>query len=206
MRLEQNYRSTQPILTAADAIIRNNAQRLGKTLWTEASEGEPVTVCQVWDGEEEARAIADKIQSLSADGHKLSEIAILMRAGFQTRLFEERFLTIGLPYRVFGGLRFYERQEIRDATAYLRIASQPADDLAFERVLNKPRRGIGEATLQAIHRAARAAGTPLYAAALQIGRKCRSGCPRPQRPEKGHDGFRALAHAGNGRGLPITSP
>ncbi len=168
IRLEQNYRSTQPILTAADAIIRNNAQRLGKTLWTEASEGEPVSVTQVWDGDEEARTIADKIQTLQAQGHRLSEIAILIRAGFQSRLFEERFLTIGMPYRVYGGLRFYERQEIRDATAYLRLASQPANDLAFERVLNKPRRGIGDATLQAIHKAARVQGVPLYAAALQL--------------------------------------
>ncbi len=168
VRLEQNYRSTGPILAAAGAIIANNAQRLGKTLWTEVSEGEVVTVQQVWDGGEEARAIADKIQSLAGQGHKLAEIAILVRAGFQSRAFEERFLTIGLPYRVFGGLRFYERQEIRDAVAYLRIAAQPADDLAFERVLNKPRRGIGDATLQAIHKAARVAGTPLYVAALAL--------------------------------------
>jgi DNA helicase-2/ATP-dependent DNA helicase PcrA len=168
IRLEQNYRSTGPILAAAGAIIANNEQRLGKTLWTEMSEGEPVSVCQVWDGNEEARTVADKIQRFAGQGHKLSEIAILMRAGFLSRSFEERFLTIGLPYRVYGGLRFYERQEIRDAVAYLRVAAQPADDLAFERVLNKPRRGIGDATLQAVHKTARAAGTPLYAAALQL--------------------------------------
>ena len=168
VRLEQNYRSTGPILAAAGAIIANNEQRLGKTLWTEVSEGEAVSVQQVWDGAEEARAIADKIQSLAGQGHKLSEIVILVRAGFQSRAFEERFLTVGLPYRVFGGLRFYERQEIRDAVAYLRIAAQPADDLAFERVLNKPRRGIGDATLQAIHKSARVEGKPLYAAALAL--------------------------------------
>ena len=168
VRLEQNYRSTGPILAAAGSIIVNNAQRLGKTLWTEVSEGESVSVQQVWDGGEEARAITDKIQSQAGQGHRLSEIAILVRAGFQSRAFEERFLTIGLPYRVFGGLRFYERQEIRDAVAYLRIAAQPAADLAFERVLNKPRRGIGNATVQAIHKAARAAGTPLYAAAMAL--------------------------------------
>jgi DNA helicase-2/ATP-dependent DNA helicase PcrA len=137
-------------------------------LWTEVGEGEPVTVRQVWDGNEEARIIGEQIQDLAARGHKLNEIAILMRAGFQSRAFEERFLTIGLPYRVFGGLRFYERLEIRDTIAYLRLAAQPADDLAFERVLNKPRRGIGNATLQAIHTAAREAALPLYAAALRL--------------------------------------
>jgi DNA helicase II / ATP-dependent DNA helicase PcrA len=168
IRLEQNYRSTTSILNAAGAIIAHNAQRLGKTLWTDAAGGESVHVRQVWDGDEEARAVSDRIQSLAAGGHKLAEMAILVRAGFQSRAFEERFLTIGLPYRVFGGLRFYERLEIRDAVAYLRLAAQPADDLAFERVLNKPRRGIGDATMQAIHRAARAGGVPLYAAALQL--------------------------------------
>ncbi len=168
IRLEQNYRSTGPILAAAGGIIAHNAQRLGKTLWTEVGEGEPVTVRQVWDGDEEARIIGEQIQSLGGKGHKLDEIAILMRAGFQSRAFEERFLTIGLPYRVFGGLRFYERLEIRDTIAYLRLAAQPADDLAFERVLNKPRRGIGNATLQVLHTAAREAGTPLYAAALRL--------------------------------------
>ncbi len=168
IRLEQNYRSTGPILAAAGGIIAHNAQRLGKTLWTEVDQGEPVTVRQVWDGDEEARIVGEQIQSLAGQSHKLSEIAILMRAGFQSRSFEERFLTIGLPYRVFGGLRFYERLEIRDTIAYLRLAAQPANDLAFERVLNKPRRGIGNATLQAIHVAAREAGTPLYAAALRL--------------------------------------
>jgi len=168
IRLEQNYRSTGPILAAAGGIIAHNTQRLGKTLWTEAVQGDPVTVRQVWDGDEEARIVGEQIQSLAGQGHKLNEIAILVRAGFQSRSFEERFLTIGLPYRVFGGLRFYERLEIRDAIAYLRLAAQPANDLAFERVLNKPRRGIGNATLLAIHGAAREAGLPLYAAALNL--------------------------------------
>ncbi len=168
IRLEQNYRSTGPILAAAGGIIAHNSQRLGKTLWTDAKEGEPVTVRQVWDGDEEARIVGEQIQTLAGNGHKLNEIAILMRAGFQSRSFEERFLTIGLPYRVFGGLRFYERLEVRDTIAYLRLAAQPADDLAFERVLNKPRRGIGNATLQAIHVAARETGTPLYPAALRL--------------------------------------
>ena len=168
IRLEQNYRSTGPILAAAGGIIAHNAQRLGKTLWTEVGEGDSVSVRQVWDGDEEARIIGEQIQDLAGQGHRLNEIAILMRAGFQSRAFEERFLTIGLPYRVFGGLRFYERQEIRDTIAYLRLAAQPADDLAFERVLNKPRRGIGNATLQTIHTSAREAGLPLYAAALRL--------------------------------------
>ena len=103
----------------------------------------------MWDAEEEARWVGDEIEALQRQGHALGEIAILVRAGFQTREFEERFIALALPYRVIGGPRFYERQEIRDALAYLRLVNQPADDLAFERILNTPRRGIGSATLQA---------------------------------------------------------
>jgi DNA helicase II / ATP-dependent DNA helicase PcrA len=161
IRLEQNYRSTPHILGAASSLIARNEGRLGKTLWTDAHEGEKVTLRGVWDGEEEARWIGDEIEALQHKGEKLSEIAILVRAGFQTREFEERFLTLGLPYRVIGGLRFYERQEIRDALAYLRLVHQPADDLAFERIVNLPRRGLGTSTLQTLHALARARELPL---------------------------------------------
>ncbi len=156
IRLERNYRSTPHILAAASRLIAHNEGRLGKTLWTDASEGELVRVRGVWDGEAEARAIGDEVEALQAKGHSLNEIAVLVRAGFQTREFEERLITIGVPYRVIGGPRFYERQEIRDAVAYLRLIVQPDDDLAFERIVNIPKRGIGQATLQPIHMLARA--------------------------------------------------
>src|SRR5579875_942706 len=165
VRLEQNYRSTPHILGAASSLIVQNEGRLGKTLWTEANEGEKVTLRGVWDGEEEARWVGDEIEALQHKGEKLAEMAILVRAGFQTREFEERFLTLGLPYRVIGGLRFYERQEIRDALAYLRLVHQPADDLAFERIINVPKRGIGTSTLQTLHALARAREVPLSDAA-----------------------------------------
>ncbi len=164
-RLEQNYRSTSHILGAAGGMIAQNRGRLGKTLWTEASEGEKVVLRAVWDAEEEARWVGDEIEALQRKRHPLSEIAILVRAGFQTREFEERFISLALPYRVIGGPRFYERQEIRDALAYLRLVNQPADDLAFERILNTPRRGIGSATLQELHGVARAERLPLIEAA-----------------------------------------
>ena len=164
-RLEQNYRSTPHILGAAGGMIVQNRRRLGKTLWTDASEGDKVVVRAVWDAEDEARWVGDEIEALQRNRHALSEIAILVRAGFQTREFEERFISVALPYRVIGGPRFYERQEIRDALAYLRLVNQPADDLAFERVLNTPRRGIGSATLQELHTLARAERLPLVEAA-----------------------------------------
>ncbi len=173
IRLEQNYRSTGPILGAASGLISRNEGRLGKTLWTEADGGEKVRVRGVWDGEEEARTVSDRIESIQHKGRDgqpvaLNEIAILVRAGFQTREFEERFLTLGLPYRVVGGPRFYERQELRDALAYLRVIHQPEDDLAFERIVNRPKRGIGDATVQALHVAARATGKSLYRAAGEL--------------------------------------
>ncbi len=168
VRLEQNYRSTPHILAAASGLIAHNEGRLGKTLWTETNEGEKVRLRAVWDSEEEARWVGDEIESLQRKGEMLSETAILVRAGFQTREFEERFIQIGLPYRIIGGPRFYERQEIRDALAYLRLIHQPADDLAFERIINVPRRGIGEATLQTLHAAARAQQVPLIDAAHRI--------------------------------------
>ncbi|HZU90668.1 MAG TPA: UvrD-helicase domain-containing protein [Stellaceae bacterium] len=164
-RLEENYRSTSHILGAAGGIIARNRSRLGKTLWTSAAEGQKVVVRALWDADEEARWVGDTIEALQRERHKLSEIAILVRAGFQTREFEERFITVALPYRVLGGPRFYERQEIRDALAYLRLVHQPADDLAFERILNTPRRGIGNATLRQVHELARAERLPLVAAA-----------------------------------------
>ncbi|HUK11166.1 MAG TPA: UvrD-helicase domain-containing protein [Stellaceae bacterium] len=168
VRLEQNYRSTPHILAAAAGLIAHNQGRLGKTLWTDVNEGEKVRVRAVWDSEQEARWIGDEIESLQRKGETLAEAAILVRAGFQTREFEERFIQIGLPYRIVGGPRFYERQEIRDALAYLRLIHQPADDLAFERIVNVPRRGIGEGTLQVLHAASRAQQVPLAEAAHRL--------------------------------------
>ena len=162
IRLERNYRSTPNILAAASGLIATNEGRLGKTLWTDDPEpGDPVTICGVWDGVEEARQIGEQVEALQREGHRLDDMAILVRAGFQTREFEERFLTLGVPYRVIGGPRFYERMEIRDAIAYLRIIAQPNDDLAFERIVNKPKRGLGDATVQTLHRTARAEGISL---------------------------------------------
>ncbi|MEQ8227062.1 MAG: 3'-5' exonuclease, partial [Rhodospirillales bacterium] len=168
VRLERNYRSTSHILAAASGLIAHNDGRLGKTLWTEENDGDPVIVRGVWDGDEEARVIGDEIESLHGSGHKLNEIAVLVRAGFQTREFEERLITLGVPYRVVGGPRFYERQEIRDAIAYLRVIAQPADDLAFERIVNLPKRGLGQATLQSVHLLARAQGLSMTAAARAL--------------------------------------
>jgi DNA helicase II / ATP-dependent DNA helicase PcrA len=168
IRLEQNYRSTPHILAAAGGMIGNNRGRLGKSLWTETSEGEKITVRALWDADDEARWVGDEIEALQRQGHPLSEVAILVRAGFQTREFEERFISLALPYRVIGGPRFYERQEIRDALAYLRLVHQPADDLAFERILNVPRRGIGTATVQQLHALAREQRLPLAEAARKL--------------------------------------
>ena len=167
VRLEQNYRSTGHILNAASALIAHNEGRLGKTLYTADAEGEKIRVSGYWDGQEEARALSSQIEHLMKDGHDLNEIAVLVRAGFQTREFEERFIAIGLPYRVVG-TRFYERAEIRDALAYLRLVQQPADDLAFERIINVPKRGLGDASLQVIYAHARTMGLPLLAATLQL--------------------------------------
>ncbi len=168
VRLERNYRSTPHILGAASGVIAKNEGRLGKTLWTDINEGEKVVVRGVWDGEEEARVVGDEIESLQRAQESMNDVAILVRAGFQTREFEERFITLGLPYRVVGGVKFYERQEIRDAMAYLRVIAQPDDDLAFERIINVPKRGLGNATLQRLHQTARAAGTSLLRAAASL--------------------------------------
>ncbi|KAA0598422.1 DNA helicase-2/ATP-dependent DNA helicase PcrA [Azospirillum lipoferum] len=161
IKLEQNYRSTGHILAAASGLIANNQGRLGKTLWTEADGGEPVKVKAVWDGEEEARWVGEEIETLQRKGTSLAQIAVLVRAGFQTREFEERFITLGLPYKVLGGPRFYERQEIRDALAYFRVVNSGDDDLAFERVVNLPKRGVGPAAMQSLYTAARARGLSL---------------------------------------------
>jgi len=168
VRLERNYRSTPHILAAASGLIARNEGRLGKTLWTDVNEGEKVRVRGVWDGEAEARLVGDEIEALQTKGHNLNDMAILVRAGFQTREFEERMITIGVPYRVIGGPRFYERQEIRDAVAYLRVVAQPDDDLAFERIVNLPPRGIGKASLQIIHTYARAERISLTRAIAQL--------------------------------------
>jgi DNA helicase-2/ATP-dependent DNA helicase PcrA len=168
IRLERNYRSTQHILRAASGLIAQNEGRLGKTLWTEDDPGEKVLLRGLWDGEAEARYVSDEVEAIERRGESLGRIAILVRAGYQTREFEERFITAGVPYRVVGGPRFYERQEIRDALAYLRLVHQPSDDLAFERIVNLPRRGIGDSTLQLLHRFARANEMPLSEAALRI--------------------------------------
>ena len=168
IRLERNYRSTGHILAAASHIIAYNEGRLGKTLRTDDELGEKVTVTGSWDSEEEARTIGEEIEQLQRGGHKLNEIAILVRASFQMREFEDRFVTLGLPYRVIGGPRFYERAEIRDALAYLRVVNSPADDLAFERIVNVPKRGLGDATVQVLHDHARKRRVPLTEAARAI--------------------------------------
>jgi DNA helicase-2/ATP-dependent DNA helicase PcrA len=168
IRLEQNYRSTPHILAAATGLIAHNAGRLGKTLWTERNEGDKVRVIGVWDGPEEARRVGEEIERLEARGISLDDTAILVRAQFQTREFEERFIAIGLAYQIVGGYRFYERAEIRDALAYLRLIQSPADDLAFERVVNQPKRGLGDKAVATIHRFARASQQPLLLGAAQM--------------------------------------
>ncbi len=168
IRLERNYRSTGHILGVAAGLIAHNEGRLGKTLFTDGEVGEKPTVTGVWDSEEEARVIGEEIEQAQRKSHALDEIAILVRASFQMREFEERFITLGLPSRVIGGPRFYERAEVRDALAYLRCVAQPADDLAFERIFNLPKRGLGDTTLQLLHGHARRARVPLMQAAATI--------------------------------------
>lgn len=162
IRLEQNYRSTGHILAAASGVIANNTGRLGKTLWSDDEPGEKLKVQGLWDGDAEARYVAEEIETLQNHrGEKLRNMAVLVRAGFQMREFEERFIQMAIPYRVFGGPRFYERAEIRDALAYFRVVVQPADDLAFERIINTPKRGIGDTTVQNLYVESRAKNTPL---------------------------------------------
>jgi DNA helicase II / ATP-dependent DNA helicase PcrA len=165
IRLERNYRSTPNILGAASGLIARNESRLGKTLHTDREEGEPIMVRAHWDGEEEARAIGDDIESLQRKGERLNDMAILVRASFQMRSFEDRFITAGIPYRVIGGPRFYERAEIRDALAYLKVTASPDNDLAFERIINTPKRGLGDTTLKKMFAVARGGGISLFRAA-----------------------------------------
>ncbi len=161
IRLEENYRSTGHILTAASKLIENNESRLGKTLWTNSGEGEKITVKSNWDGEEEARQITSELEKLSVKNYNLDETAILVRASFQMREFEDRFISVGLPYKVIGGPRFYERKEIRDVNAYLRLATQPNDSLALERIINTPKRGIGETSVKKIRDRSKENNKPL---------------------------------------------
>ena len=169
VRLERNYRSTGHILGAASGLIAHNKGRLGKTLFTDDAPGEHVSVAGVWDDEEEARNIGDDIEALRKAGTRLDEMAILVRASFQMRAFEDRFVTLGLPYRVIGGPRFYERQEIKDAIAYLEVTLNPANDLKFERIINVPKRGLGDTAVRRVTELARArGGEPLYQAAREI--------------------------------------
>jgi DNA helicase-2/ATP-dependent DNA helicase PcrA len=168
VRLERNYRSTSHILSAASAVIANNSDRLGKTLWTEGNEGEPIKVMSCWDDKEEASQIADEIESLQLNKNSLKEMAILVRAGFQTRTFEECFINRGIAYKVIGGLRFYERMEIRDVIAYMRVSVQNDDSLAFERIINTPKRGVGPSTMQLIHKEAFSNGISMFAAVKRL--------------------------------------
>ncbi len=170
IRLERNYRSTAHILGTASHLIAHNESRLGKTLFTDAADPDDakVNVHAAWDSEEEARAVGEAIEQHQRKGHLLNDMAILVRASFQMREFEDRFVTLGLNYRVIGGPRFYERQEIRDAMAYLRVVAQGADDLAFERIVNVPKRGLGEQAVRQVHDTARALGVPMLAAAEKL--------------------------------------
>ncbi len=179
VRLESNYRSTRPILAAAAGLIARNEGRLGKTLRSGRADasGERVRVVSLWDSEEEARMVGGRIEEARRDGQNLGEIAILVRAGFQTRAFEERLITLAIPYRVFGGAKFYERAEIRDAIAYFRALSQAADDLAFERIVNTPKRGLGDTAMAAMHKLAREQQMPLRFAAQRL---CETDAIRPR--------------------------
>jgi len=164
IRLEQNYRSHGNILDAANAIIRHNENRLGKNLWTDAGAGEPIRVFEAYSDLDEARWIVDEIKALVSDGHARSEIALLYRSNAQSRVLEHALFSAGLPYRVYGGLRFFERQEIKHALAYLRLIANPDDDTSFARVVNFPTRGIGARSIEQLQDAAKAAGGSLFAA------------------------------------------
>ncbi len=168
IRLERNYRSTGHILGAASQLIAMNKGRLGKTLFTDDAPGNLVTVTGVWDDEEEARTVTDEIERLRKDRHNLNQIAVLVRASAQMRAMEDRFITVGLPYRVIGGPRFYERQEIKDAIAYLEVTANPSNDLKFERIVNVPKRGLGDTSVKRVHELARATGVSMFEAARSI--------------------------------------
>ena len=168
IRLEQNYRSTGDILGAASGLIANNQARLGKTLWTDRSGSQPIVVRTAYDGAGEARMVGEEIEALRREGVAPGQIAVLVRASFQMRAFEERFTQLGLKYRVIGGLRLFERREVRDAIAYLRAILSPEDDLALERIINLPKRGIGDTTVQRMHQLARRERVPLSEAAHRL--------------------------------------
>ncbi len=168
IRLERNYRSTGHILAAASHIIAQNKGRLAKTLFTDGDKGDKVTVTGVWDDSEEARIVGEDIEAFRKKGHKLNQIAVLMRASFQMRAFEDRFITLGMPYRVIGGPRFYERAEIKDAIAYLEVVYNPNHDLKFERIINVPKRGIGDTTVHRLIALARDRQIPLAMAAAEM--------------------------------------
>ena len=168
VRLERNYRSTSHILAAASGVIAHNKGRLGKTLFTDGASGDKVVVTGVWDDEEEARVIGEDIEQLQRQKHPLDEIAILVRASYQMRALEDRFVTLGLPYRVIGGPRFYERQEIKDAIAYLDVTLNAANDLKFERIVNVPKRGLGDTSVKRMIELSRSRGMPLFQAAREI--------------------------------------
>jgi len=185
IKLEQNYRSTPQILAAASGLIDANSQRLGKTLWTDLPAGDRVKAIGVWDGPEEARRLGEDIERLEREGASLDQVAILVRAQYQTREVEDRFIQIGLNYRIIGGFRFYERAEIRDALAYLRVIEQPADDLAFERIYNQPKRGLGAKTLDAMRRHAKRTDMPLAAASIDL-------CDSDELPARARNSLKAL--------------
>lgn len=168
VKLERNYRSTSHILGAASGLIAANRDRLGKTLWTEAEGGDKVRVRGLWDGDAEARLIADEIETARKQGRRYGDMAVLVRASFQMRAFEERFVMLAIPYTVIGGPRFFERAEIRDAHAYLRLVQSEDDDLAFERIVNVPKRGIGDTSVQKILHIARVGGVSAMTAVRQL--------------------------------------
>ena len=168
IRLEENYRSTAHILSAANGVIANNDGRLGKELYTNIGEGEKISVRGLWDGPAEVRWVGEEIESLQTKGNSLNQMAVLVRTGFQMRAFEDRFNQLGLPCRIIGGPRFYERLEIRDALAYMRVIAQPKDDLALERIINTPKRGLGDATIQILHAHARARRISLYESIIDL--------------------------------------
>jgi DNA helicase-2/ATP-dependent DNA helicase PcrA len=168
LRLEQNYRSSGTILKAANAVITHNTGRMGKQLWTADAEGEPIQLYTAYNEQDEARFVVERIQDWVDRGGRRSDLAVLYRSNAQSRIFEEHLIQCGVPYRVYGGLRFFERAEIKDALAYLRIASNRDDDASFERVVNHPPRGIGERTLEVVRQTARQDHTSLWQAAARV--------------------------------------
>ena len=168
IKLEQNYRSTENILNSATSLISNNEDRLEKNIWSELGDGEKVKIKSYFDGISEATGISDIIEQNLSKKFKLNEISILVRAAFQTREFEERFIKIGLPYRIIGGLKFYERSEIKDALGYLRLINQSSDDISFERIINNPKRSIGDSSIKKIHNFAREKDLSLFDASQEI--------------------------------------